>query len=192
MESSYYAMVFRMKYINRWVLMRNMSPETLSEHSLQTAMIAHCLAIIGKRRLKKPTDPDKVLAAALFHDTAEVLTGDLPTPVKYYNNEIKSAYKKIESVAEQKLLSLLPSDLADDFADIYSPDEETKKYVKAADKLSAYLKCKEELLLNNKEFAVAEQTTLSAIKNMNMPEAEMFLKEFLPAFEQPLDNSIDR
>ena len=114
MKNNYYSMLFRMKYINRWALMRNLRPETLSEHSLETAFIAHSLAIIAKRRFNVDINPDRVAVTALFHDTAEVITGDLPTPVKYYNPEIKEAYKKVENVANAKLLSMLPSDLKEE------------------------------------------------------------------------------
>lgn len=191
MKSNYYAMLFRMKYINRWALMRNMRSENLSEHSLETAFIAHCLAVIAKRRFKENISPDSVAVAALFHDTAEVITGDLPTPVKYYNSEIKSAYKSIESAANKKLLELIPDDLREDFLPIYSPDPQTEKYVKAADKLSALIKCKEELSLGNKEFEKAAKASEKAIKALNIPAADVFLKEFIPAFMTGLDENME-
>ena len=190
MKNNYYSMLFRMKYINRWALMRNLRPETLSEHSLETAFIAHCLAIIGKKRFGEDLNPDRIALTALFHDTAEVITGDLPTPVKYYNDDIKSAYKSIESAAEDKLLGLIPEDLRDEFTPLYRPDELTEKYVKAADKFSALIKCREELSLGNKEFALAEKASEQAIKSLNLPAAEAFLKEFIPAFAFALDESI--
>lgn len=191
MKSNYYAMLFRMKYINRWALMRNIRPETLSEHTLDTAFIAHCLAVIGMRRFGEDIDPNKVAVAAMFHDTAEVITGDLPTPVKYYNDQIKSAYKSIESAAEDKLLDLIPDDLRDDFLPLHRPDEITEKYVKAADKFSALIKCKEELSLGNKEFEKAAKASEKSIKALNLPAAEVFLKEFIPAFSQGLDESME-
>lgn len=191
MKSNYYAMLFRMKYINRWALMRNMRSENLSEHSLETAFIAHCLAVIAKRRFKENISPDSVAVAALFHDTAEVITGDLPTPVKYYNSEIKSAYKSIESAANKKLLELIPDDLREDFLPIYSPDPQTEKYVKAADKLSALIKCKEELSLGNKEFEKAAKASEKAIKALSLPAADVFLKEFIPAFMTGLDENME-
>lgn len=191
MKNNYYAMLFRMKYINRWALMRNLRPETLSEHTLETAFIAHCLAIIAKHRFNEDIDPDHVGIAALFHDTAEVITGDLPTPVKYYNEDIKSAYKNIEAAAEDKLLELIPKDLRDAFIPYYRPDEKTEIYVKAADKFSALIKCREELLLGNKEFASAEKSAEKAIKSLNLPAADIFLKEFVPAFNSALDESIN-
>ena len=192
MKNNYYAMLFRMKYINRWALMRNLHPESLSEHTLETAFIAHCLAIIAKKRFGVEIDPDRVAVTALFHDTAEVITGDLPTPVKYYNDDIKSAYKSIEAAAEDKLLELIPEDLRDEFAPYYRPDELIGIYVKAADKFSALIKCREELLLGNKEFSAAAKSAEKAIKARKLPAADVFLKEFVPAFEDGLDESINQ
>jgi len=191
MKSKYYSMLFRMKYIKRWALMRNLEAENLSEHSLETAFIAHCLAVIANKRFGENLDENKIAVAALFHDTAEVITGDLPTPVKYYNENIKSAYKSIESAAADKLLNLLPEDLKDAFIPFYQPDEITEKYVKAADKISALIKCKEELLLGNKEFLAAAKSSEQAIIKLNLPAAKVFLKEFLPAFEQGLDENME-
>lgn len=190
MSSNYYGMLFRMKFIRRWALMRNLSTETLSDHTLDTAFIAHGLAVIAKTRLNEKIEPEKVAAAALFHDTAEVITGDLPTPVKYYNSDIKSAYKDIEKKAEDTLLDMLPADLYDDFFALYRPDPLISKYVKAADKISALIKCKEELSLGNKEFKAAEVSTEKAIKELSLPAADIFIKEFLPAFKQGLDESM--
>ena len=191
MKSKYYSMLFRMKYIKRWALMRNLEAENLSEHSLETAFIAHCLAIIANKRFNENLDVNAIAVAALFHDTAEVITGDLPTPVKYYNDEIKSAYKSIESAAADKLLGLIPEDLRDAFAPYYQPDEVTEKYVKAADKISALIKCKDELSLGNKEFSAAAKSSEQAIAKLNLPAAKVFLKEFLPAFEQGLDENME-
>ena len=184
-------MLFRMKYIKRWALMRNLEAENLSEHSLETAFIAHCLAIIANKRFNENLDVNAIAVAALFHDTAEVITGDLPTPVKYNNDEIKSAYKSIESAAADKLLGLIPDDLRDAFAPYYQPDEVTEKYVKAADKISALIKCKDELSLGNKEFSAAAKSSEQAIAKLNLPAAKVFLKEFLPAFEQGLDENME-
>lgn len=190
MSSNYYGMLFRMKFINRWALMRNLSQESLSDHTMETAFIAHGIALIAKNRLNENIDPNKVAIAALFHDTAEVITGDLPTPVKYYNNDIKSAYKNIEKKAENTLLDMLPDDLKDDYLELYQPDEITEKYVKAADKISALIKCKEELSLGNSEFKAAERSTEHSIKELNLPAADIFIKEFLPAFKHGLDESM--
>lgn len=192
MNSNYYAMLFRMKFMKRWALMRNLSDETLSEHTLETAFIAHSLAIIANKRLGENLNPEKIATAAMFHDTAEVITGDLPTPVKYYNEKIRTSYKEIEFAAEEKLLEMLPDDLKDDFLPLYHPDEITEKYVKAADKISALVKCKEELSLGNKEFETAEKATQKAIEELNLPAANMFLEEFLPAFGNALDESMKK
>ena len=191
MKSNYYSMLFRMKYIKRWALMRNLEAENLSEHSLETAFIAHCLAVIANKRFDEKLDQNAIAVAALFHDTAEVITGDLPTPVKYYNEDIKSAYKSIESAAADKLLNLIPEDLRESFIPYYQPDEITEKYVKAADKISALIKCKEELSLGNKEFLAASKSSEQAIAKLNLPAAKVFLKEFLPSFEQGLDENME-
>lgn len=191
MSSNYYAMLFRMKYINRWALMRNLHPETLSEHSLETAFIAHSLAVIHNRRFGGCIDPNACATAALFHDTAEVITGDLPTPVKYYNSDIKKAYKAIEQTAEKQLLALLPQDLQADFLSLYTPSPAIARFVKAADKLSALIKCREELRLGNAEFAKAEQATVLAIRQLELPECDVFMEEFLPAFSKALDDNVD-
>jgi predicted hydrolases of HD superfamily len=185
--SSFYSMLFRMKYIDRWSLMRSTRKENLSEHTLEVAFIAHCLCVIEKRRFGRIVDTEKVLLGALFHDTSEVITGDLPTPVKYYNPDIKTAYKKIEKTAEQKLLSLLPEDFKDDFTEVYSLDENTKQIIKAADKLSALIKCTEEVRSGNNEFSKALKSTKNAIDDMQYPPAEVFIEEFLPSFSLSLD-----
>lgn len=190
MSSNYYGMLFRMKFIRRWALMRNLSIETLSDHTLETAFIAHSLAVIGKTRFSEDINPERVALAALFHDTAEVITGDLPTPVKYYNDDIKFAYKDIEQKAEDTLISMLPEDLRGEFEPLYRPDPITLKYVKAADKISALIKCKEELALGNKEFKAAEKSTEKSIKAINLHAAKVFIEEFLPAFSQGLDESM--
>ncbi len=191
MKSNYYAMLFRMKYIHRWALMRNLREENVGEHTLDTALIAHGLAVIANRRFGEHLNPESIAAAALFHDTAEVITGDLPTPVKYYNDEMKSTYKSIEAAAEQKLLELIPDDLREDFLPLYHPDDVTTRYVKAADKISALIKCREELSLGNKEFATAEKVSEAAVRQCGLPAAEVFLKEFLPAFSKALDESME-
>lgn len=187
MQSHYYAMLSRMKNINRWGLMRNTRNENLSEHSLEVAYIAHCLALIGKKRLQKDVSPEQVAVAAMFHDTSEIITGDMPTPIKYYNPEIKEAYKKIEAVAENQLIDMLPCDLREDFYDIYSPEEQTMVYVKAADKISALIKCIEEIKMGNLEFKDAEASTRKAIEQMDIPEVKMFTEEFIDSFYLTLD-----
>lgn len=187
MQYHFYAMLSRMKNIYRWGLMRNTKSENLSEHSLEVALIAHALAVIKNRRFGGNTDPNFVATAAMFHDTSEIITGDMPTPIKYYNEDIRSAYKKIEEVADEQLLSLLPQDMRNDFEPLYSPDAETVKLIKAADKLSALIKCTEELSMGNKEFSSAKKSTLKSLKSMDCPEAEVFLNEFMESFSLPLD-----
>ncbi len=177
----------RMKNIYRWGLMRNTRQENLSEHSFEVAQIAHALAIINNKRLGGSIDPYFTTVAAMYHDSSEIITGDMPTPIKYYNDEIKSAYKQIEAVAEVQLMEMLPQDFKDEFSKIYSPDSETARLIKAADKLSALIKCIEELNMGNREFAVAEKSTLKAIKEMNCAEADIFLEEFIPGFSLSLD-----
>jgi 5'-deoxynucleotidase len=176
-----------MKNINRWGLMRNTRSENLSEHSLEVAYIAHCLALLGKKRLGKNVSPEQVAVAAMFHDTSEIITGDMPTPIKYYNPEIKEAYKKIEAVAENQLIDMLPEDLREDFEDIYRTDKQTEVYVKAADKISALIKCIEEMRMGNDEFRMAKETIQKSIDDMKLPEAEVFEREFLPSFYLALD-----
>ncbi len=187
MQSHFYAMMSRMKNIYRWGLMRNTRQENLSEHSLEVAQIAHALALINNRRFGGNADPYYTATVAMYHDTSEIITGDMPTPIKYYNAEIKAAYKQIEATAEKQLMEMLPEDLREDFSKIYNPDELTERLCKAADKISALIKCAEELNMGNREFAVAERSTRKAIEKMDLPEAEVFLNEFMPSFLLSLD-----
>ncbi len=187
MAYHFYAMLSRMKNIYRWGLMRNTRAENLSEHSLEVAMVAHALAVIRNRRFGGNCDPNFVATAALFHDTSEIITGDMPTPIKYYNDEIKQAYKQIEAVADKQLLDKLPADMRDDFVPLYHPNAETAALIKAADKISALIKCTEELQSGNREFAAAEKSTRKAIHELKLPEAEVFLDEFMESFSLTLD-----
>ncbi|MEG1887192.1 MAG: 5'-deoxynucleotidase [Oscillospiraceae bacterium] len=188
MSSHYYAMLFRMKYINRWSLMRNTNAENLSEHSLEVAFIAHALAVIENKRFAGNINVERAALLAIFHDTAEIITGDLPTPIKYYNENIKSAYKEIERNATEQLLSLIPEDLREDFSSVYyEDDKDLKKIVKAADKLSALIKCTDELSLGNREFAVAEKSTRELLQKSDLRSVNVFLEEFLPSFSLSLD-----
>lgn len=187
MANHFYALMSRMKYIIRWGLMRNTRPENLSEHSLEVAQIAHALALINRNRFGGNANPDFVAVAAMYHDTSEIITGDMPTPIKYYNDDIKGAYKQIEATAQKQLTELLPDDFKKDFDLIYNPDELTKRLVKAADKLSALIKCTEELDMGNKEFEVAKASTMKALEDLKCPEAEVFLCEFIPSFSLSLD-----
>ncbi len=185
--SHFYAMLFRMKYINRWSLMRNMRTETLSEHTLEVGFIAHALAVLSKERLGKPIDTEAVLLCALFHDTPEIITGDLPTPIKYYNRQINEAYGQIETKAQEKLIDLLPTDLQEEYKAVFAPTPEVKQLVKAADKIQALLKCTDEIACGNREFLVAKASTLQSIQKMQCPAAELFLEEYLPSFSLALD-----
>ncbi len=186
--SHFYAMLFRMKYIDRWALMRNTRKESLAEHTLETAFIAHALATIENKRLGGNVDADRVALLALFHDAPEIITGDLPTPVKYYNAEIKTVYKEIESAASDSLLKLLPKDLQPEYKELFScSDPKLNKLVKAADKISALIKCRDELTLGNRDFSTAEKSTLEAITALDCPAANIFLEEFAASFSLPLD-----
>lgn len=187
MYNHFFAMMSRMKNIYRWGLMRNTRRENLSEHSLEVAQIAHALAVINKKRLNGNANPPFVATVAMYHDTSEIITGDMPTPIKYYNSEIKAVYKQIEATAEKQLMDMLPDDFKSEFNKIYNPDELSLRLVKAADKFSALIKCIEELNMGNREFAVAEKTIRKAIKDMDMAEANIFLEEFIPSFELSLD-----
>ena len=183
-------MLSRMKYINRWGLMRNTYPENISEHSLQVAMIAHALAVLRNRRFGGSVSPERVALLSLFHDTPEILTGDLPTPVKYRNTAIRSAYQQVELDSAQQLLQLLPDDLQGDYRSLFLPEEEEKELwvlVKAADKLSALIKCIEEQKAGNQEFRTAAVSTRQSIVDMHIPEADVFLEQFLPSFSLTLD-----
>ncbi|MBR5381741.1 MAG: 5'-deoxynucleotidase [Oscillospiraceae bacterium] len=188
MEYGFYALVSRMKNINRWALMRNSFTENVQEHSHMTAVLAHALAVLSRDVFGQDADPDAAAAAALFHDASEIFTGDMPTPVKYYSDEIREAYKSVEDVAVRRLLSSLPESMRASYADLLTPrDERTLRFVKAADKLSAYIKCVEELKAGNEEFRSAADQSLEKLRAMAMPEVGYFLEHFMPAFEMTLD-----
>lgn len=186
--SNFYAMISRMKYINRWGLMNNTKSENISEHSLEVAILAHALVTIANQRLSADLSADRAAVIGMFHDASEILTGDMPTPVKYYNPEIRNAYKAVEKVAENKLLAMLPEDLRGEYRPLLSDiDEELKVYVKAADKLSALIKCIEEVRMGNNEFLKAKTATEDALVEMKLPALDIFLKEYLPAYYLTLD-----
>lgn len=192
--SSFFATISRMKYIERWALMRSSRAESLSEHSLEVAMIAHVLCLIGNRRFGKTLDAEKAALISIYHDASEIITGDMPTPVKYSNPTIRNAYKDVESHAEDQLTRLLPKDLQEDFSEIFhgdhSPEDDYVRHlVKAADKISALIKCIEEETAGNTEFRTARQTIEKAVSSMrkDYPEADVFCKEFLPAYGKTLD-----
>ena len=191
MESySFFAMMARLKWIDRWALMRNSSDENLAEHSLEVAMLAHALCMIGNEYLGESLNPDRAAVIGMYHDASEILTGDMPTPVKYFNRQIRSAYKDIEKDANMRLLQLLPQNLRAQYTHVLDPGEEfvrEKLLVKGADKLSAYLKCIEERKAGNREFESAERSTLQALHEMKLEEVEIFLRELIPAYEKTLD-----
>ena len=189
MANEFYALMGRMRYITRWGLMRNTFSENISEHSHMTAVLAHALALIRRDILQLPTpEPDRCAVAALYHDASEILTGDLPTPIKYYNPEIKEAYKQVERVAGNRLLDMLPSQLRASYEHLVLEDEEdVLPFVKGADKLSAHIKCLEEQKAGNTEFDTAAKQIWEAMKAMDRPELNWFLENCLGAFALNLD-----
>ena len=189
MANEFYALLGRMRYITRWGLMRNTFSENIAEHSYQTAVLAHALALIRRDVLNLPTpDPDRCAVAALYHDASEILTGDLPTPIKYYNPEIKTAYKQVERVAGERLLNMLPPELRASYEhDVLEDDEALVPIVKGADKLSAHIKCLEEQKAGNPEFDTAARQTWEAIQAMDRPELNWFVEHCLGAFALNLD-----
>ena len=188
MQYKFFALISRMRYIARWGLMRNTFQENIQEHSHMVAVLAHALALIERDIIGGSADPDRCATAALFHDASEILTGDLPTPIKYYNPEIKKAYKQVEAVSCEKLLALLPAELRPSYAPLLlESDEAVAVIVKAADKLSAYLKCVEELKAGNAEFAQAEKQTYKALVDMKLPCLDYFMEHFLESFRLTLD-----
>ena len=187
--SHFFAYINRMRFIQRWALMRNSYSENIQEHSHQVAVLAHALAVLRNEYFGGQVDAGQVAAAALYHDAAEILTGDMPTPIKYYNPDIRDAYKNVERVAERKLLDMLPPELRETYADVLADDKDGDIYplVKAADKLSAYIKCIEERKAGNNEFLSAEAQTRAALEASPLPEVQYFLEHFIPAFERDLD-----
>lgn len=192
MEYNFYATVSRMKYIERWALMRNTRQENLSEHSLDVSMIVHALCIIGNVRFGKKLQAEKAAMIGIYHDASEIITGDMPTPVKYYNKSIKDAFKSLEDEANRNLMNQLPEDMRASFEDIFFKSEELSyewRLVKAADKLSALIKCMEEEKTGNREFVKAKEATGRAVEELGreLPEVKVFVEEFLPAFAKTLD-----
>lgn len=184
----FFAYMARMRFIDRWALMRNSYTENIQEHSHQVAILAHALAVLRNEYFGGQVDAGAVAVAALYHDASEILTGDMPTPIKYYNPDIRDAYKQVEAIACRKLTGMLPQRLQDIYADLLTPaDPEVEELVKAADKLSAHIKCLEEQKAGNTEFDSAAQQTLDALKAMNSPELEWFLNNCLQAFTLNLD-----
>ena len=184
----FFAYISRMKYINRWSLMRSSVPENIQEHSHMVAVLAHALGVIRRDALGGDCDPCACAAAALYHDAAEIFTGDLPTPIKYASPAIRDAYRQVEDQASSRLLAMLPEELRPAYAPLLSPEDESlRRIVKAADKLSAYIKCLEELRGGNKEFLNAAEETLAALNAMDLPEVRYFLEQFAAGFGLTLD-----
>lgn len=191
-KNYFYAMLSRMKFINRWGLMRNTKSENICEHSLEVAYIAHSLGIIHNKVFGGGINAERIAILGMYHDVTEIITGDMPTPIKYYNPLIRNAYKEVENVAKVELLSGLPELFREEYNSVLTEtdqEEELWRYVKAADKISAYIKCIEEKRTGNLDFEQAELSILKAINQLNMPEADYFMKNFIPAYQLTLDES---
>ena len=189
-NNNFFAMLSRMKYINRWGLMRNTIHENISEHSLDVAIIAHALAIFSNKYFGNTINAERVALLAIFHDCTEIITGDMPTPIKYYAPEIREAYKEVENVAKDRLLKGLPEELAAEYDSLLLETEEEAelwRFVKAADKMSALIKCIEEKRMGNDDFVKAKTSTLKSLKKMKMPEVDLFIEKYLPAYQLTLD-----
>ena len=188
MKSHFFAYISRMRFIQRWALMRNTAAENVQEHSHQVAVLAHALAVIRNEKFGGEIDAGAVAVAALYHDASEILTGDMPTPIKYFNPEIRQAYKKVEVMAERKLTDMLPEELQEAYAPIISvKDADVEQLVKVADKLSAYIKCVEELKAGNNEFREAAAQTKKSLEAYELPEVAYFLETFMDSFALTLD-----
>ena len=189
MDYDFFAYLSRMKYIKRWALMRSISEENIMEHSLQVTEIAHAIALIKNEMFGGSIDPYKVMCLAVYHETSEVITGDLPTPIKYFNAQINSAYKDLEDLAAEKLIEKLPEELKPLYREFILADKDTEEYkiMKAADRISAYIKCVEEVKSGNKEFVKAKESIGKDIKSINDEAVKYFIKNILPSFEKTLD-----
>ncbi len=188
MNHHFFAYVSRLRYIRRWGLMRSVMPENDAEHSLQVAMIAHAIAIMGRDRYGRQVDPEHVLALGVYHDVSEVITGDMPTPVKYQTDELRRSYKDVERMANERLLSMLPEGLRPAYVPYLSaPADYDRQILKAADSISAYLKCLEEKRAGNREFDAAGESIKAALDQIELPEVQDFIREFVPSFELSLD-----
>ncbi len=190
MENSFYAMISRMKYIERWALMRNSISENISEHSLEVSILAHALAIINNERLGGSINAERTALIGIYHDATEIITGDMPTPIKYFDENMQGAFKAVEHAAAKRLLLMLPEDIRRSYEAIFFPEEGEEylwKLVKAADKLSALIKCIEERKAGNSEFISAEKSLREILISMRLQEVDIFMKEFLPAYDKTLD-----
>ncbi len=189
-NSPFFAMMSRMKYINRWALMRNSYPENISEHSLEVSMIAHALALISNKQFNGKLNAERAAVIGMYHDCTEIITGDMPTPIKYYNTDTKEAYKNVEKQATKELLSMLPDYLRKEYESILFPQEGEEylwKLVKAADRISAYIKCIEEEKAGNREFASAKASIYGKLKEMDLPEVRVFFTDFVASYKKTLD-----
>ncbi|HHW23261.1 MAG TPA: 5'-deoxynucleotidase [Clostridiaceae bacterium] len=188
-QHSFFAFLSRMRHIYRWSLMRNVTRENIMEHSLQVAMVAHGLALINNRIFNGNVNPEKVALLAIYHDSNETITGDLPTPIKYFNPDIQESYRALEDISKEKLLSLLPEPLKEDYRNVLFFDENSPegKLVKAADRICAYIKCIEELKAGNGEFQKAQQAIMKRIENIDLPEVKYFMDHFVENFSLTLD-----
>lgn len=187
MAYNFFPMISRMRYINRWGLMRNTHSESLSEHSHETAVLAHALAVIENRYFGGNYNPDHAAAMALFHDTTEIITGDLPTPVKYYSTELREAYRSVENAAADRLLTMLPGELQPEYDPLLREQGDEAAIVKAADKLSALIKCIEELRMGNQDFASAESSLRKAVQDCPLKSVSYFCEHFLPSYSLTID-----
>ncbi len=189
-DSSFFAMLSRMKYINRWALMRNSYPENISEHSLEVGMIAHVLALISNKKFDNNLNAERAAIIGMYHDCTEIITGDMPTPIKYYNKDTVEAYKYVEEQAARDLLQMLPDYLQEEYETILFPQEGEEylwKLVKAADRLSAYVKCIEEEKAGNREFSSAKSAVYAKLTEMDIPEVRVFIRDFVEAYKKTLD-----
>lgn len=192
MDNGFFSMLFRMKHIERWSLMHSLIPDYLSTHSLEVGFLSHALCVIGNRYFGKDYDTDRIVLKAIYHDMPEIFTGDIPTPVKYFSDETKNAYGSVENASLSKLVSMLPSEMQGDYRELFDYTAEEKIIIKAADRLSAYIKCREETNYGNREFVKAGERLLTAIKGMKCEEADYFISNFIESFDLPLDSVIDR
>lgn len=189
-NSPFFAMISRMKYINRWALMRNSYPENISEHSLEVGMIAHALALISNKKFGNHLNAERAALIGMYHDCTEIITGDMPTPIKYYNTDTKEAYKNVEKQAAKELLAMLPDYLYEEYESVLFQGEEEEyiwKLVKAADRLSAYIKCLEEEKAGNREFASAKAAVYTKLTDMDLPEVRVFIQDFIESYKKTLD-----
>lgn len=188
MNYGFFAMLFRMKHIKRWGIMHSLIPDYLSSHSLEVGFLAHSLAVIGNEHFGKNYDCDRITVKAIYHDVPEIFTGDIPTPVKYYSDDTKQAYNAVEEASINKLKEMLPDEFRHIYMELFEYTDEEKTLIKAADRISAYIKCLDEKNYGNREFDIAGERLLEAVKDMSCPEAEYFLDNFLEPFGLPIDS----